>query len=804
MSGGRSSALAWWSAATILVSAFLLFQVQPIISKKILPWFGGSPAVWTTCVLFFQLALLGGYAYAHVLIKHVPARRQGIIHAVLLLLALATLPIVPRDWWKPADGNYPALRILWMLLVVVGPTYFLLSTTGPLVQAWFARLYPGRSPYRLYALSNVGSLAALLTYPFLFEPKLLVDDQGRIWSLAFVVFAGLVGILAVTMWRQAPIDEADAPPETAKPPDGPEGKGAPPPPDAPPSGWLRIGWLVLAALASMALLAITNHLCQDIAVVPFMWVIPLSLYLLSFIICFDSERWYSRKLFGTGAVLAIAWLTAVQKYDDVDSALEYPQRAVAMFVKPKKFDDAEAAKAYAEKSIWEKIKAAEPFVGEPFSKPMDSIFKGLGWLVKKLDDVIQPVLNPTWRLRFNVETFDFKEQVFAISSAYLLVLFMICMVCHGELVKFKPQPQYLTSFYLSISAGGALGGLFVALICPLVYKLHFELTLAIISGFIVGCMALANDGRQTWLKGREVLQWAAAFLIVGGVFFISWGNVEHIPEKVVAVERNFYGTVAVTRMGSDEDEGRALYNGRIWHGFQFLDEARQLEPTTYYVDGTGAAIAVKHNPRAGQGLRVAVIGLGTGSMAAHAREGDFYRFYDIDPKVVAVARKYFTYLDKSPGKPEVVLGDARISMERELSPDGESGLDYDVIALDAFSGDAIPAHLLTDESFALYEKHLRKDVSGNPTGVIVVHISNRYIDLEPVVAALAKKYGYQTINVHKDEEGGAFDTGSDWVIVSKNEEFLSQPEVKDAGSPLNPDNTLLWTDQFTALFPILK
>jgi hypothetical protein len=222
------------------------------------------------------------------------------------------------------------------------------------------------------------------------------------------------------------------------------------------------------------------------------------------------------------------------------------------------------------------------------------------------------------------------------------------------------------------------------------------------------------------------------------VFLVAKGNVEGKPEQAIAIERNFYGTVTVTRMGSDEDEGRALYNGRIWHGFQFLDESRQLEPTTYYVDGTGAAIAVKHNPRAGQGLRVAVIGLGTGSMAAHAKEGDSFRFYDIDPKVVAVARKYFTYLDKSPGKPDVVLGDARISLERELAEHGSR--DYDAIVLDAFSGDAIPAHLLTDESFALYEKHLRKDAAGNPVGVIVVHISNRYIDLEPVVAALAKKW----------------------------------------------------------------
>jgi hypothetical protein len=794
MSGGRSSALAWWSAVTILVSAFLLFQVQPIISKKILPWFGGSPAVWTTCVLFFQLVLLAGYAYAHLLIKHVPTRRQGLVHAVLLALALMTLPIVPRDWWKPVDGNHPAMRILILLLLVVGPTYFLLSTTGPLVQAWFAKLYPGRSPYRLYALSNVGSLAALLSYPFWFETRLLVDRQGQLWSYSFVAFAGLVGILALTMWRQEPAEQ----PAGASPSPAP----AQPAVEIPPTGMLRIGWLALATLASMALLAITNHLCQDIAVVPFMWVIPLSLYLLSFIICFDSERWYVRKLFGLGTVLTIGWLTAMQEYSAVDDGLEYPQRAVALFVSKKTFDDPEAAEEYAKKSLFQKITAAEPFVHEPFSKPMNKILDGLGWLVKKLDDLIQPRLNPNWQLRLNVDVYDFKDHVFAISSSYMLVLFLICMVCHGELVKFRPQPKYLTSFYLSISAGGALGGLFVALICPLVFKLHHELAQVMIGGFIVGCIALGNDGRQSWLKGREFLQWTAAFLIVGGVFLIAKGNVEGVPEKAVAVERNFYGTVTVTRMGEDEEEGRALYNGRIWHGFQYLDPARQLEPTTYYVEGTGAALAVKQHPRARRGLRVAVIGLGTGSMAAHAQAGDFYRFYDIDPKVVMVARKHFTYLEKSPGRPEVVLGDARISMERELAAEGSQK--YDAIVLDAFSGDAIPAHLLTDESFALYEQHLRHDDSGNPTGVLAIHISNRYIDLEPVVAALAKKYGYQTINVHKDEDGGAFDTGSDWVLVSKNEEFLNNPVVNSAGAPLDSNRTLLWTDQFTALFPILK
>jgi EF hand len=919
MNQNRSSALAWWAAATILVSAFLLFQVQPVITKKILPWFGGSPAVWTTCVLFFQLVLLGGYAYAHLITHQVQPKWQGVLHLTIVIVAALMLPIVPRDWWKPIDGDMPAMRILALLAAVVGVPYFVLSTTGPLVQAWFARLYPGRSPYRLYSLSNIGSLAALLTYPFLVETTFAVDTQGKLWSLLFVIFAGLIGILALSMWRLAdslapaaaatepavtasegllakrsgPAADTKQRPEKPSKPDKPE-------PDTPPGLGLRMSWLLLAALASMAFLAITNHLCQDIAVVPFMWVIPLSLYLLSFIICFDNEWWYFRKTFGLAAILMIVWLTAVQNYESVNDGLEYPQRLVAAIVKPPKFDQPEEAEAYAKKPFSQKVRESSPFIRQPFSRGTDKVFDGIDWIMKKLDvpwqsimkdrrpvaletgetfasldknkdgkltseELPQPSLplmadwdansdgevseeefsrkvgkREPFHLAFTAETYDFNEHVFEAAAAYLLCLFLICMVCHGELVKSKPQPKYLTSFYLSISAGGALGGLFVALICPLIFKTHFEFALAVIGGSIVGWLTIFHDGRNTWLKGREVLQWALAFVLVGTTIFVVRGNLENVEVRrvvrflpqswqdkltkwkvigpadkdLIAMERNFYGTVRVTRTGDDEDpynDGRSLYNGRIWHGFQFTSPERQLEPSTYYVSGTGAALAVEENPRRSQGLRVAVIGLGSGSMAAHGKAGDLFRFYDIDPKVEMVARKYFTYLAKSPAKPEVVMGDARLSLERELKQHGS--MNYDVIHLDAFSGDAIPAHLLTYEAFALYEKHLRhedrvdeetKEKVSVPVGIVVVHISNRYLDLEPVVYAIAKKYGYQARTVHKTEEGGPTDTASDWVLVTKNEEFLNKPAVHDASEPLKPDKELLWTDQFTALFPIMK
>lgn len=794
MTGSRSSALAWWAAATILVSAFLLFQVQPVISKKILPWFGGSPAVWTTCMLFFQMVLLAGYAYAHVLIRYVPARRQGIIHTAILVLALFTLlpsGITPSEFWKPNDGTLPAWRILLLLGAKVGAPYFLLSSTGPLVQAWFSQLYPGRSPYRLYALSNLGSLGALLTYPFVFEIWLPVNMQGLLWSLAFLVFAILIGYLAITMWREAKRTGAAPEGEAATRAGSPEATAVS---VEPPTWWLRIAWLALAMLPSVAFLAITHHLVQDIAVIPPMLLMPLSLYLLSLIICFDGEWWYQRRLWGPLTIAMIVWLTATQNYSDIDRVAVWVQKPIT----PTQADP--PGKAGVLPITFSGVN--DRVVFRPVGKIGDGLEIAANWALR-----VTGLAKRGWRANWNANTTTegFNENVIVVSCAYLLTLFLICMVSHGELVKSKPHPKHLTGFYLSISTGGALGGLFVALVCPFAFKLHFELPLSMICGFVVAAVALANDGRQTWLKGREVLQWSAAFLIVGGVLLVSKGNVDGIAEGTLAIERNFYGTIYVTALNDEEEpenNGKALYNGRIWHGFQYLDPQRRLEPTTYYINSTGAALAVNYHPRAGQGLRVAVIGLGTGSMAAHGKPGDVYRFYDIDPKVVKIAKEQFSYLaDSLATVEEPILGDARIQMERELKAGPQN---YDVIVLDAFSGDAIPAHLLTSEAFAIYDQHLRRDENGEPTGIVAVHISNRYLDLEPVVAAIAKQYGYQTLMVHTDEGPGHADTASDWVLVTKNQRFLWTPAVMQLGQPLTPNKPLLlWTDQRTSLLPIL-
>jgi hypothetical protein len=786
----RDVGLAWWAACTILVSAFLLFQVQPVISKKILPWFGGSPAVWTTCVLFFQVLLLGGYTYAHLLTRMFRPRMQGLIHAVLICLALFTLPITPADGWKPIDGSMPAMRILLLLAAKVGVPYFLLSSTNPLVQSWFSLAFPGRSPYRLYALSNFGSLAALLTYPFWFETAFTVNTQGNLWSLGFVVFALLCGGLGVMIWRMAGIlDAAQAQRASARD----ERSNLV---DEGPAFIQKFAWLLLAALPCVMFLAATNHLCQDIAVVPFMWIAPLSLYLISLIICFDREIWYSRKFFGTASVLSIFTLAALKRSGSIDDFL-------------------------TRVSGW--INAGLDYFGYKLLHNL-SFTGSVDLLLAKSVEAINWVAHRDWLARRDVlETItlsDLDESVIFQSALYLLVVFLVCMVCHGELVKSKPKPRFLTMFYLMISAGGALGGLFVAIICPLVFKTDFELPLAIITGFVVAWIALANDGRDTWLAGREVLQWIAAFVVVGALILVGWSQIEPPDDNVLALTRNFYGRLKVRVLDPPtepadppgESTGRALYHGRIWHGFQYLTPARLDEPTAYYAPGTGVGVAVQHYPRLpGEGMRVGVIGLGAGTMAAYAQKGDVYRFYDINPDVIRVSDAWFSFRSRAAqrgAKIDTILGDARIQLERE--PDQA----YDVIVLDAFSGDAIPAHLLTAEALDIYERHLRRDKDGKALGIIAVHISNRYLDLEPVVAALSRAKDFPARIVHFEQGIDVGDTSADWILLTRNPKFLATTDTLTSdytgelvAYPLELEDgkkEVMWTDQKSNLFEILK
>lgn len=723
MPDSSTSRFAWWSATTIFLGAFLLFQVQPIISKMILPWFGGGPAVWTTCMLFFQMLLLGGYAYSHYLVSSRNLRRQTIIHVALLVLAAITLPITPDASWKPIDGTQPAIRILLLLAANVGLPYFILSSTGPLVQAWYARVYTNRSPYRLYALSNIGSLGALLTYPFIVEPALATNSQGVLWSVCFVAYAILCGGLAIASGRVGGTDQPSADEEAES---GAANAELPPLDN-------QLAWVMLPALASIMLLAITNHLCQDVAVVPFFWVVPLGLYLISFIICFDREVWYLRRSFAIVTVCGLFFLCLTLMGSEVDSQLT---------------------------DLW----------------------GTLGWDKAGL------------KLKFD----DLLDDIVAQSFVYLGVMFLVCMVCHGELVRIKPVPRHLTRFYLMVSAGGALGGLFVALVCPVVFSTHIEMGIGIGAAFLLAVGVLADAFWTTWVLDNTIKKCAAFTFVFGMLLIVVRAQFEAFTSDYVLVTRNFYGTLSI-----DEDDIedplfhiKELMNGRILHGSQFQHEAKRRKATTYYNEESGVGTALQRFPAAGP-KRVATVGLGTGTIGSYAEIDDFYCFYEINPNVRTLATKEFSYLSDAEERGATVtieLGDARISMERQTPQH------YDIIALDAFSGDAIPAHLLTKESFDEYLRHLNDD------GIIAVHVSNRHLDLTPVVGGLAEHFGLPLTRIESEESDYVGEASSDWLLLTKNQAFLEDEVVLERGWPVAKDDYKqipMWTDQFSNLFQIL-
>ena len=674
-------------AVTIFTSAFLLFQVQPLLAKFILPWFGGTPAVWTMCILVFQMLLFGGYAYAHLLssIKSIP--HQACIHAALLAIAALTLPIVPGAEWKPVGDEAPGLRITLLLLATVGVPYFLLSSTGPLLQKWFSTACPGTSPYRLYALSNTGSLLALVSYPFAFEPVFSSTAQAWLWSVLFLVFA-----LSCLMcgWKTATAAPVVASSAEASPASLIDCNGELP----------RARWFMLSMLPSIMLLATTNEVCMDIAVVPFLWIIPLTLYLLSFILTFESDRFYRRRPMTTiTAVSLISTMIMLSK-------------------------------------------------GCPFGV------------------VVQIIL-------------------------FFVNLFAVCMLCHGELVRLKPSPKHLTSFYLTMSAGGAAGGLAVGLLAPLVFNGYFELPLAILACLLVCIGTYLRDDKQFQLRVPQATTLKFGTTLVS-LFFVYFAFFAQHSDNVKDVERNFYGVLRVEDdvLESPVRPMRDMVHGRVVHGRQFTDEQGRREPSTYYSHSSGIGKALlasdENKPR-----RIGVVGLGAGTLAVYGRAGDAMRFYEINPDVISLARKHFTFLDDSKATIDVVPGDARLVLEREPNQQ------FDVLVLDAFSGDAIPVHLLTSEAMQIYTRHL------SDNGILAVHISNSYFDLEPVVRALAEDSGLdarvQTCDRGADA-GVAFD--SVWMLLSHDVHSLDVvcgPDTSEA-----PHRVVYWTDDRNNLLNVLR
>jgi SAM-dependent methyltransferase len=665
-------------AITIFLSSFLLFLVQPLIARLILPWFGGTAAVWTTCMLFFQCVLLAGYAYAHATTAKLGPRSQAILHTVLLALAAATLPILPDPSWKPEGGGEPISRILLLLTATVGLPYLLISSTSPLVQAWFSRARPGANPYRLFAVSNFASLLALIGYPLLVEPNLTNGQQVHGWSWMFAAFAVLCATLA---WR---VSNAQPGAVARQAEAG----------DAPAPGGRDIAlWLALSATGSVMLLAVTNHITQNIAAIPLLWLAPLTLYLLTFILCFEGQGLYRPQWWWS---VVLVWIAA------------------------------------------------------------------MAWLLVDPD-----------------HQFDLALQL----GVFLSGLFVACMFCHGELYRLRPANRHLTAFYLWVSVGGALGGLFVAVVAPLAFKAYYELGIG-----LVACALLAAIVYRSLHRVALVLSLATLVGATGAVIYDGLKFQDYVRLSV----RDFYGVLRVKEYGTvgEEDHLRRLLHGTIMHGEQYLSGSTRRSGTTYYqpTSGIGKAIAAK---QAGDPIRVGVIGLGTGTLAAYGRKGDVYRFYDISPTVVEIAKKEFTYLSDSEAKVEIALGDARLTLEREAPAQ------FDVLAVDAFSSDSIPVHLITKEALAVYLRHMK------PGGIVAFHVSNRFLNLGPVVGRLAKELGVHAVNVY--EKGEEDKTQSDWVLVSRDPKVLEDKLVKEVSEPVEEQPTWrLWTDDYNNLVQILK
>ena len=673
-------------ALTIFISAVLLFLVQPIVAKQILPWFGGSAAVWTTCLVFFQFLLLFGYAYADWTTRKLTPKRQAVIHSVLLIISLLALPIIPDAAWKPAGDEDPTWRILGLLTVTIGLPYFLLSTTGPLLQAWFARSFPSATVYRLFALSNFGSLLALVAYPFVVEPWVTTTEQSWTWSAGYLAFALLCTLSALYSAR-TPAEVA----QSASLPTGAMSSSE----KAPSTGDYTL-WLLLAGMGSFMLLAVSNHIAHDIASVPFLWILPLTLYLLTFILCFEGRQgrgWYQR--------------------------------------------------------IW--------FLG-----PMLVAVAAMAWSVYHERGIV-----------------DVKEAL----PLFSLGLFLMCMFFHGELAAMKPSPRYLTGFYLMVSLGGALGGLAVGFLAPKIFNAYYEFGIGLL-------VTLALAVYLTRSAHRLVPVAALAALGTSGYYLFL--HFDGLSSNARVMERNFYGTLRVKDTGpeTDPDTMRRMLHGMIMHGEQHLGPRRK-EPTSYYGATSGVGQAILGLQTSGP-IRVGVVGLGVGTLAAYGRSGDVYRFYEINPQVIDTARKEFFFLSDSAAKIETVLGDARLAMEREAPQQ------YDVLVIDAFSSDAIPVHLITREAMGVYLRHLK------PGGVLAIHITNRFLRLGPVVKRLADDQSLHAILIDDDAKGSDLAT-TDWVLLSRDAELLKRPDVARGQAAIEELPGLrIWTDSFNNLFQILK
>ena len=679
-------------ALAIFLSSSLLFLTEPIAGKRILPLLGGSAAVWTACLVFFQCALLLGYYLAHWLATRVSTATQLRIYLTLLALSLLQL-VLALNASLHASNTRPITSVLWLLTILIGLPFVTLSSTSPLLQSWYARTSSGGSTraYRLFAVSNIGSLLALVIYPWLIEPRVSLHGQGTVLAVGFVGLALVCGTIAYALRGMPAASESareEMAPELLAERDSAQRKE---------TVADRVLWVALAACGSLLLSAVTNHLSQNVATIPLLWIIPLVVYLLTFVIAFSGSgegvipRWL-------GYLLALAGLG------------------------------------------------------------------GAGWYLYR-GDLFSPILR--------------------VVSTFTASLFALCLFCHAELYRRRPAPARLTTFYFSVAAGGALGAIFVGIIAPYaltgMYELAGGLAFAAVLGLVV-----------SWPAGLPMrVFWSA---VVTAAVWLIVRDVREDRENAFYRTRNFYGDLHISQNYYDSYHAtaRTLYHGVIEHGQQVFSPALKTEPTTYYGRKTGVGLAIDLCC-SDHARRIGVIGLGTGTIAAYGKPGDVIRFYDINPAVPPIAQRYFTYLRDSKAKIEIVPGDARISMENEAPQN------YDVIAIDAFSGDAIPVHLITSEALELYKRHIR------PGGIIAFHVSNRFLRLQPVVKQLADHAGMQSILISSADDNKIDVFSADWVLVTNSQAFLAHSELDDDKEDIVvPPKLRRWTDDYNSLLPIVR
>ncbi|MBS1822171.1 MAG: fused MFS/spermidine synthase [Acidobacteria bacterium] len=692
--------------STTFLSAFLLFAIEPLAAKQLLPALGGSSAVWLTCLVFFQVTLLLGYLYAHWITgPGLGTARQRRLHTALIALALLALGSNLLFKAVPTSTDQPVLAIFWALGHSIGLPFLLLASTSPLLQVWLARREaattgePAPVWYRLFALSNAGSLIALLAYPTLIEPHLTLRTQRILWSAAFVLFAVLAYLIATQLRSTVPTSELSSrpDPEQAKRVEGEVERPASLPAASRTHRWL---WFLLPLAAAMQLSAVTAHLTVNIAAIPLLWVLPLAVYLMTFIVAFDRPALYKRPIVVRLLVVMLA---------------------------------------------------------------------SLGYALSKA---------------------DFSLPIGLTIAFFLVECFVACLFCHGEAYRLRPQrASEATLFYLLVAAGGATGTFLVGIAFPLIFSANYDLALAF---FATAACALAAMWNEGW---AQRLLWTTASVLL--FVLVMALHIGYERQSLVAV-RNFYGTLQVKQSVAliQHSPMRTLLHGTIQHGTQIFSPEFSRVPTTYYATDSGAGLALRFccndRPR-----KIGVIGLGTGTLAAYGQPGDSIRFYELNPQVPPIARNLFTYLRDSGAATSIVPGDARTSLTSELA--NRQPQNFDILVVDAFSGDAIPLHLLTIEAIRLYVAHLK------PTGILAFHISNQYLNLAPELGLLAAEAHLDARDFDSASKDDRGEFRAEWVLMTADPTFFAQHEVAfEATHIATVPGLRLWTDDYSSLLPLLQ